>query len=134
MLMTRAPRLTAQSMPLTMLSEVPSAELLASPNARTAMILAPGATPSSRSRETIAPAISVPCEGSPSVTPSVSSSSAIAPCSSVCRLSTAESIKAMVTPLPEAIACACGRCSLPIMYCAGSPVLAAAAAPCIRRN
>ena len=51
--------------------------------ARTAKILAPGATPSSRSRDTMAPAIAVPCECARASVPVASKRSAMEPDSSL---------------------------------------------------
>ena len=124
MLMTRAPWLIAHSMPLRMLKDVLSAEPDVSLKARTARIFAPGATPSSRSRDTMAPAIAVPCECAFDSESVASNRCEIVPASSACSRSTSESITATMMLLPDATRCASLRCSLPIMYCAGSPRLA----------
>ena len=60
-LMICAPSFTAHSSPLTMFMLVPCAPPVFTPKARTASMRAPGATPSRRWCDAIAPAMPVPC-------------------------------------------------------------------------
>ena len=109
---------------------VPCAPVSLTPKARTPRMRAPGAMPSRRWCEPIAPAMPVPCGcGVWSVEGSASKVPVMTPARSGCWPSISESITATFTFLPVAMPCASTSPSLATMYCAESPwILPAGAA------